>query len=67
MDRKKGNAEYYARTRDRIILRENELRPSTIIEIIDCLEDLELHPADKRVERLKALYVDLTSHDRYRS
>ena len=42
MDRKKGNAEYYARTRDRIILRENELRPSTILEIIDCLEELEL-------------------------
>ena len=64
MDRKKENAEYYARTRDRIILRENELRPSTIIEIIECLEELELHPADKRVERLEALYRDLTGEPR---
>lgn len=60
MDRKRGNAEYYARTRDRIVLRESELRPSTILEIIECLETLELHPSDKRVSRLEALYVDLT-------
>jgi hypothetical protein len=64
VDRKKGNAEYYARTRDRIILRECELRPSTILEIIECLEELELHPADKRVERLEALYRDLTGEPR---
>jgi hypothetical protein len=64
MDRRRGNAEYYARTRDRIILRENELRPSTIIEIIECLESVELHPADKRVARLEALYRDLTGDDR---
>ena len=64
MDRKKENAEYYARTRDRIILRENELRPSTIIEIIECLEELELHPTDKRVERLEALYRDLNGEPR---
>jgi hypothetical protein len=67
MDRKRGNAEYYARTRDRIILRENELRPSTIIEIIECLESVELHPADKRVARLEALYRDLTGGDRPRN
>lgn len=64
MDRKKSNAEYYARTRDRLILRESELRPSTVIEIIDCLESLELHPADRRVERLEALYRDLTGEQR---
>ena len=49
--------------RDRIILREGELRPSTILELIDCLSELELHPADKRAERLRILYRDLTGVD----
>lgn len=60
MDRKRSNAQYYARTRDRLILRESELRPSTILELIDCLGSLDLHPADRRIERLVALYRDLT-------
>lgn len=44
MNRRVANADYYRRTRDRIILRESELRPSTILEIIDCLGSLGLHP-----------------------
>lgn len=65
-DRRRSNADYYRRTRDRIILRKSELRPSTILEIIDCLDCLgciDLHPADHRVERLAALYRDLTGND----
>ena len=63
MDRRAANADYYRRTRDRIILRESELRPSTILEIIDCLGSLDLHPADHRIERLVALYRALTGND----
>jgi hypothetical protein len=63
MDRRAANAEYYRRTRDRLILRASELRPSTILEIIDCLGSLELHPADHRIERLVTLYRDLTGND----
>ena len=62
-DRRQSNADYYDRTRDRIILRESELRPSTVLELIDCLSEVELHPADRRVERLQALYRDLTGSD----
>ncbi|MBN9310336.1 MAG: hypothetical protein J0I99_15850 [Devosia sp.] len=60
MDKREANARYYAAHRDRIILRESELRPSTILELIDCLEDQELHAHDKRVERLERLFVELT-------
>lgn len=60
MDKREANARYYAAHRDRIILRESELRPSTILELIDCLEDQEPHPHDKRVERLERLFVELT-------
>ncbi len=67
MDRRKSNAEYYARNRDRLILRESELRPSTILEILDCLESLELHPVDGRIKRLEALYLDITGMDRPKS
>lgn len=63
MDRKASNAAYYARTRERFILRAGELRPSTIVELIDCLSELELHPADTRIERLAGLYRDLTGLD----
>jgi hypothetical protein len=63
MDRKKSNAEYYARTPDRLILRERELRPSTILELIACLGELDLHSADHRIARLTALYRDLTGTD----
>ena len=63
MNRRAANADYYRRTRDRIILRESELRPSTILEIIDCLGSLDLHPIDHRIERLVALYRDLTGND----
>lgn len=59
MDRRASNARYYAAHSDRIILRESELRPSTILELIDTLADLDLHPADKRIERLEQLYFDL--------
>ena len=59
-DRRKANSDYYERTRDRIILRESELRPSTIVELIDCLRDLPLHQADRRIIRLEELYRDLT-------
>jgi hypothetical protein len=62
-DRRRPNAEYYQRTKDRIILRQSELRPSTILEIIDCLSALDLHPADHRVERLVEPYRDLTGND----
>lgn len=61
--KRQSNADYYARTRDRIILRESELRPSTILELLDCLRDLDRHPADRRVERLTQLYVDLTGNE----
>ena len=60
MGKREWNAEYYRRNRDRIILREGELQPSTIIELIACLESLDLHPADRRVARLKVLYRSLT-------
>lgn len=60
MDRRASNARYYADNRDRIILRESELRPSTIRELIDCLSDQEPHGGDKRIARLEQLYVDLS-------
>jgi len=63
MDRKKSNAEYYARTRHRLILREGELRPSTILKLIDRLGELDLHPAGHRIVWLTALYRDLTGTD----
>ena len=59
-DRRKANSDYYERTRDRIILRESELRPSTVLELIDCLRDLPHHHADRRIARLEDLYRDLT-------
>jgi hypothetical protein len=62
-DRRRSNADYYQRTKDRIILRRDELRPSTILEIIDCLGALDLHPADHRTERLAELYRELTGHE----
>ena len=62
-DRRRSNADYYQRTKDRIILRDSELQPSTILEIIDCLSALDLHPADHRVERLVELYRELTRND----
>lgn len=43
-----------------LILRERELRPSAILELIDCLGDQEPHPRDKRIERLERLFVQLT-------
>lgn len=49
----------FADHRDRIILRESELRPSTILELIDCLGDQEPHPHNKRIERLERLFVEL--------
>ena len=57
------NRRYYAAHRDRIILRESELRPSTIIELLDCLDSLRLHPADRRIERLRQLHVELTGQE----
>lgn len=61
MNKREANAHYYAAHRDRIILRESELRPSTILELIDCLADRDPH--DKRIERLERLFVDLTGTD----
>ena len=63
IDRREANRDYYERTSDRLILRESELRPSTILELIDCLRDLPQHPADKRIVRLEALYRDLVGKD----
>ena len=60
MNKREANARYYAAHRDRIILRESELRPSTILELIDCLEDQETYPHDKRLERLERLFIELT-------
>lgn len=60
MNKREANARYYAAHRDRIILRESELRPSTILELIDCLEDQETHPHDRRLERLERLFIELT-------
>lgn len=58
-----SNARYYAKTRHRIILRESELQPSTIEEIVDNLLELPLHASDKRVSRLQALYCELTGKE----
>jgi hypothetical protein len=63
MEKSEANRRYYAAHRDRIILRESELRPSTILELLDCLGELELHSADKRFERLRQLYRDLTGDE----
>ena len=63
MNKRESNAKYYSAHRHRLILREEELRPSTILELIDCLEELELHPADRRIERLTRLYRDLTGEE----
>lgn len=57
MNKREANARNYAAHRDRIILRESELRPSPILELIDCLGDQEPHPHDRRLERL---FVELT-------
>ena len=62
-NRRKANSQYYERTRDRLILRESELRPTTILELIDCLRDLPPHPADKRIARLEQLYRDITGNE----
>jgi hypothetical protein len=62
-DRRASNRDYYERTKDRLILRESELRPTTILELIDCLRDLPAHPADKRIPRLEQLYRDLTGSE----
>lgn len=40
MDKREANARYYAAHNDRIILRESELRPSTVLELIECLGEL---------------------------
>ena len=58
-----SNRDYYERTRERIILRESELRPSTIAELVDCLEAQDPHPGDKRVGRLRQLYLALTGEE----
>jgi hypothetical protein len=63
VDRRASNALYYAKTKDRIILKESELRPSTVLELIDCLSSLDLHGLDKRVDRLRQLYVTLVGED----
>ena len=60
MDKAESNRRYYEAHRDRLIFRESELRPSTILELIDCLSAQNLHPGDKRIGRLRALYDDLT-------
>lgn len=60
MNMREANARYYAAHRDPIILRESELRPSTILELIDCLGDQVPHPHDRRIERLERLFVELT-------
>ena len=60
MNKREANARYYATHRDRIILRESELRPSTILELINCLEEQDPHPHDKRLERLERLFIELT-------
>lgn len=60
MNKREANARYHAAHRDRIILRESELRPSAILELIDCLGDQEPHLLDKRIERLERLFVELT-------
>jgi hypothetical protein len=61
--KREHNARYYAAHSDRLILRESELRASTVLELLDCLRDLDLHPADKRIGRLEELYRDLTGED----
>ena len=63
MDRQETNRRYYAKTRDRIILREDELRPSTVLELIACLREQDPHPLDRRVARLEDLYRDLTGEE----
>lgn len=60
INKREANARYYAAHRDRIILRESELRPSTILELI---EEQEPHPHDKRLERLERLFVELTGSE----
>jgi hypothetical protein len=52
MNKREANARYNAAHRDRIILRDRELGPSTILELVDCLGDQELRPHDRRIERL---------------
>lgn len=61
--KRQSNADYNARTRDRIILRDRELRPSTFLELLDCLGDFDRRPADKRADRLTRLYIDLTGKE----
>ena len=63
MNKREANARYYAEHSDRIILRESELRPSTILELIDCLGDQKTHPHDRRLERLERLFIELTGTD----
>ena len=63
MNQREANARYYATHSDRIILRESELRPSTILELMDGLRDQETHPHDRRLERLERLFIDLTGTD----
>ena len=42
MGRRESNLRYYQANRECIILRESELRPSKIIELLDCLREQEL-------------------------
>ena len=62
-DRREAKRQCCERTRDRLILREDELRPATILELIDCLRDLPLHSADKRMARLEQVYRDFTGRE----
>lgn len=59
MNTREYNAKYYTATRNRIILREEELSPSAIIALIECLEQEPAHHADKRLPHLRALHKAL--------
>lgn len=59
----KSNREYYERTRDRIIIRESELRPSAIVELVESLADAGVHKGDKRIQRLCDLYLAIMGEE----
>lgn len=61
--KQESNAEYYARHRDRLFVYPNELRPTTIAELVQSIEAADPHKLDKRPARLRELYRAMTGED----
>jgi hypothetical protein len=57
------NKEYWQRTKNRIILREEELTPHAVKVLYHELKEQELSNQDRRCEKLKSLYERMTGEE----